>query len=152
MKIDHRSHLFLVLFSSFLTPHNALPPSLHTHSYNPDTDPFGDDGSLWFFNYFFYNKKMKRIVFFKCRAFWYGVERLSELFNQLIDFLSSKTQYGRSGNGRRRSRKKVQFGGRFWRRKLWTLNSSDLSTWTDLFVCHPIFCGFFFSQIDSIFL
>ncbi|NXG01696.1 MAF1 polymerase, partial [Sakesphorus luctuosus] len=34
--------------------------------YNPDlaSDPFGEDGSLWSFNYFFYNKRLKRIVFF----------------------------------------------------------------------------------------
>lgn len=40
------------------------------YSYNPDlsSDPYGEDGSLWFFNYFFYNKKMKRIVFFSCRC------------------------------------------------------------------------------------
>ncbi|XP_018431142.1 PREDICTED: repressor of RNA polymerase III transcription MAF1 homolog [Nanorana parkeri] len=39
-------------------------------SYNPDLDcdPFGEDGSLWSFNYFFYNKKLKRIVFFTCRS------------------------------------------------------------------------------------
>ena len=39
-------------------------------SYNPDlaSDPFGDDGSVWNFNYFFFNKKLKRIVFFTCRA------------------------------------------------------------------------------------
>ncbi|NXH99064.1 MAF1 polymerase, partial [Pachycephala philippinensis] len=40
------------------------------HSYNPDldSDPFGEDGSLWSFNYFFYNKRLKRIVFFTCRS------------------------------------------------------------------------------------
>jgi len=40
------------------------------YSYNPDltSDPFGEDGSLWSFNYFFFNKKLKRIVFFTCRA------------------------------------------------------------------------------------
>ena len=39
-------------------------------SYNPDlnSDPYGEEGCLWSFNYFFYNKKMKRIVFFTCRA------------------------------------------------------------------------------------
>ncbi|KAI4500870.1 hypothetical protein M0802_004081 [Mischocyttarus mexicanus] len=40
------------------------------YSYNPDfaSDPFGEDGCLWSFNYFFYNKKKKRIVFLTCRA------------------------------------------------------------------------------------
>lgn len=40
------------------------------YSYNPDlgSDPFGEEGSLWSFNYFFFNKKLKRIVLFTCRA------------------------------------------------------------------------------------
>lgn len=40
------------------------------NSYNPDldSDPFTEDGSLWSFNYFYYNKKLKRIVFFTCRG------------------------------------------------------------------------------------
>lgn len=48
--------------TSRLTPHPL--------SYNPDldSDPFGEDGSLWSFNYFFYNKRLKRIVFFSCRS------------------------------------------------------------------------------------
>ncbi|KAF6033986.1 hypothetical protein EB796_007708 [Bugula neritina] len=39
------------------------------YSYNPDlsSDPFGEIGQIWGFNYFFYNKKRKRIVFFSCR-------------------------------------------------------------------------------------
>ncbi|XP_055007120.1 repressor of RNA polymerase III transcription MAF1 homolog isoform X2 [Boleophthalmus pectinirostris] len=44
--------------------------SCDIYSYNPDldSDPFGEEGSLWSFNYFFYNKKLKRIVFFTCRS------------------------------------------------------------------------------------
>jgi hypothetical protein len=40
------------------------------YSYTPDldSDPYGEDGSLWSFNYFFYNQKLKRIVFFSCNA------------------------------------------------------------------------------------
>ena len=53
------------------------------YSYIPDmeSDPFSDDGSMynnisgimsshvfrWSFNYFFYNKKMKKILFLACR-------------------------------------------------------------------------------------
>lgn len=45
------------------------------YSYNPDlsSDPFGEEGCTWSFNYFFYNKKLKRIVFFTCRATSEGV-------------------------------------------------------------------------------
>ena len=40
------------------------------YSYDPDliSDPYGEAGSLWSFNYFFYNRKLKRIVFFTCRG------------------------------------------------------------------------------------
>ncbi|CAM6091576.1 unnamed protein product [Calypogeia fissa] len=31
-------------------------------------DPFADRGSIWSFNYFFYNKKLKRILCFSCRC------------------------------------------------------------------------------------
>ncbi|KAL5022292.1 hypothetical protein ScPMuIL_001447 [Solemya velum] len=47
-----------------------LLPECDIYSYNPDlaSDPYGEEGCIWSFNYFFYNKKMKRIVFFTCRA------------------------------------------------------------------------------------
>ncbi|KJE96495.1 Maf1-pending-prov protein [Capsaspora owczarzaki ATCC 30864] len=41
------------------------------YSYVPETDadnPFAEDGNLWSMNYFFYNHKLKRIVFFSCRC------------------------------------------------------------------------------------
>lgn len=40
------------------------------YSYNPDmeNDPFAEEGSLWSFNYLFYNKDMKRIVFLNCHG------------------------------------------------------------------------------------
>ena len=28
----------------------------------------GEDGNVWAFNFFFYNKKMKRIAYFSCRG------------------------------------------------------------------------------------
>ena len=31
-------------------------------------DPFEAAGSLWSFNYFFYNRKLKRILFFTCSS------------------------------------------------------------------------------------
>jgi hypothetical protein len=40
------------------------------YSFCPDltSDPFAEDGSLWSFNYFFYNRKLKRVVLFTCSA------------------------------------------------------------------------------------
>ncbi|KAJ8726493.1 hypothetical protein PYW07_001191 [Mythimna separata] len=48
----------------------VLLPECRIYSYNPDlaSDPFGEPGCLWAFNYFFYNRRLKRIVFFTCRA------------------------------------------------------------------------------------
>uniref|UniRef100_A0A674GA86 Repressor of RNA polymerase III transcription MAF1 homolog n=1 Tax=Taeniopygia guttata TaxID=59729 RepID=A0A674GA86_TAEGU len=72
-----------LLFSAVREDFKALKPLLwdavdeeiclaecDIYSYNPDldSDPFGEDGSLWSFNYFFYNKRLKRIVFFTCRS------------------------------------------------------------------------------------
>lgn len=47
-----------------------FPQDCEIYSYNPDleSDPYGEQGILWSFNYFFYNKKLKRILFFTCRA------------------------------------------------------------------------------------
>lgn len=33
-----------------------------------DEDPFSEEGNLWAFTFFFYNKKQKRILCFSCRA------------------------------------------------------------------------------------
>ncbi|XP_003744870.1 repressor of RNA polymerase III transcription MAF1 homolog [Galendromus occidentalis] len=40
------------------------------YSYRPDfcSDPYGEEGTLWSFNYFFYNRHLKRLVFFTCHA------------------------------------------------------------------------------------
>lgn len=40
------------------------------YSFNPgiDCDPLYEAGTLWSFNYFFYNKMLKRIIFFTCRC------------------------------------------------------------------------------------
>lgn len=47
------------------------PENIDIYSYTPDldSDPFATDGALWSFNYFFYNKKLKRILFFTYRTF-----------------------------------------------------------------------------------
>lgn len=39
-------------------------------SYRPDgtSDPFSESGIIWSFNFFFHNKKLRRILFLTCRA------------------------------------------------------------------------------------
>lgn len=45
-------------------------PNCDIFSYTPDltSDPFAEEGSLWSFNYFFFNRKKKRVVLFTCQA------------------------------------------------------------------------------------
>lgn len=47
------------------------PADCEIYSYSGDamSDPFSEDGALWSFAYFFFNKKLKRILFFACCAF-----------------------------------------------------------------------------------
>jgi Maf1 regulator len=48
-------------------------------SYQSDLedDPFREKGSVWTFNYFFYNKKQKRILYFSCRGLTKSAVELS---------------------------------------------------------------------------
>jgi len=57
------------------------------YSYNPDlnSDPYGEEGCLWSFNYFFYNKKMKRNVFFTCCASRSPVENMDSGVGSELD-------------------------------------------------------------------
>mmetsp|Transcript_7617 Transcript_7617/g.21675 ORF Transcript_7617/g.21675 Transcript_7617/m.21675 type:complete len:231 (-) Transcript_7617:92-784(-) len=41
---------------------------VYTYNSDHETDPFGEKGNVWSFNYFFYNKKLKRILYFSCRG------------------------------------------------------------------------------------
>eukprot|EP00245_Coleochaete_scutata_P004487 TRINITY_DN17178_c0_g1_i1.p1 TRINITY_DN17178_c0_g1~~TRINITY_DN17178_c0_g1_i1.p1 ORF type:complete len:226 (-),score=60.59 TRINITY_DN17178_c0_g1_i1:695-1372(-) len=40
---------------------------IYSYKAEVDGDPFGEKGSIWSFNYFLYNKKLKRILYFSCR-------------------------------------------------------------------------------------
>jgi len=44
--------------------------SADIYTYKPDltSDPFSESGCVWSFNFFFYNAKLKRIIFLTCRA------------------------------------------------------------------------------------
>mmetsp|Transcript_16572 Transcript_16572/g.39335 ORF Transcript_16572/g.39335 Transcript_16572/m.39335 type:complete len:189 (+) Transcript_16572:289-855(+) len=41
---------------------------LYTYNSDLESDPFGEKGNVWSFNFFFYNKRLKRILYFACRA------------------------------------------------------------------------------------
>ncbi|NXV24522.1 MAF1 polymerase, partial [Cepphus grylle] len=101
------------LFSAVREDFNALKPHLwdavdeeiclsecDIYSYNPDldSDPFGEDGSLWSFNYFFYNKRLKRIVFFTCRSISGYAYTRSEAGNELdMDLGEEDAEENRDG-------------------------------------------------------
>ncbi|KAG1670689.1 hypothetical protein FOA52_010965 [Chlamydomonas sp. UWO 241] len=41
---------------------------VYAYKADMESDPFGDIACVWSFSYFFYNKKMKRILYLSCRA------------------------------------------------------------------------------------
>lgn len=41
---------------------------VYTYKSDNETDPFGEEANLWSFNYFFYNKRLKRILYLAARA------------------------------------------------------------------------------------
>jgi hypothetical protein len=51
------------------------PEECEIYSYSGDTesDPFSEHGILWSFVYFFFNKRLKRILFFSCQGLRSGV-------------------------------------------------------------------------------
>ena len=61
----------------------------NVYSYNPDldSDPYGDEGCMWSLNFFFYNVKMKRILFFTCKAQSSLVMENPSLFKAIVEEL-----------------------------------------------------------------
>ncbi|GFH26387.1 repressor of RNA polymerase III transcription [Haematococcus lacustris] len=58
-----------VAFSSNLGfPGDSWNVDVYVYQSDSETDPFGEEASIWSFAYFFYNKKLKRILYFSCRA------------------------------------------------------------------------------------
>ncbi|KAG0473592.1 hypothetical protein HPP92_014929 [Vanilla planifolia] len=56
------------------------------YSYNPDFDgnPYVEKGAIWSFNFFFYNRKLKRVLSFRCCSFSnLGIEdRVEEMMDE----------------------------------------------------------------------
>ncbi|XP_039257482.2 repressor of RNA polymerase III transcription MAF1 homolog [Styela clava] len=67
----------------------------NVYSYNPDLecDPFGDEGCLWSFNFFLYNLKKKRIVFFTCKAQSASADDDSGLGRDNLDMSDEEMEY-----------------------------------------------------------
>lgn len=56
------------LWSSIDEAINLKECDVYSYKSDMESDPFGEKGSVWSFNYFFYNKKLKRILYFSCRG------------------------------------------------------------------------------------
>mmetsp|Transcript_2943 Transcript_2943/g.6447 ORF Transcript_2943/g.6447 Transcript_2943/m.6447 type:complete len:233 (+) Transcript_2943:170-868(+) len=56
------------LWSSIDEAINLKDCDMYQYKSDLETDPFGEIASIWSFNYFFYNRKMKRILYFSCKA------------------------------------------------------------------------------------
>eukprot|EP00047_Mylnosiga_fluctuans_P013115 m.29534 g.29534 ORF g.29534 m.29534 type:complete len:239 (+) comp4674_c0_seq2:96-812(+) len=54
--------------SAEIDPENTADCELYSYSPDTESDPFAEEGTLWSFNYFLFNKKLRRIVFFACRS------------------------------------------------------------------------------------
>ncbi|KAJ2554360.1 RNA polymerase III-inhibiting protein maf1, partial [Coemansia sp. RSA 1933] len=57
------------------------------YSYTPEaeSDPYDEEAPVWSFNYFFFNKSLRRIVFFTCRCVS-NLEELESLSDQDLVF------------------------------------------------------------------
>lgn len=42
--------------------------AVYSYKAELDSDPFAEDGNVWSFNFFFYNKRRKKILYFSCRG------------------------------------------------------------------------------------
>ncbi|KAF8932844.1 RNA polymerase III-inhibiting protein maf1 [Dissophora ornata] len=77
------------------------------YSYNPDIDSDPNDeedgGTLWSFNYFFYNKKLKRIIYFTMRGVSIGVTTEDDI-NEEDDNFSNTDDEENQGFAPRRKR------------------------------------------------
>ncbi|CAD7698397.1 unnamed protein product, partial [Ostreobium quekettii] len=70
--------------------------SCEVYRYRPDvdTDLFDDEGVLWSFTYFFYNRKLKRILMLSCRGVSKNARRKSTTLHSDSSETESEVDYG----------------------------------------------------------
>jgi len=56
------------LWSTLETEIRLKECDIYSFCPDSDTDPYAEQGNIWSFNYFFYNKKLRRVVFVTFRA------------------------------------------------------------------------------------
>jgi len=62
------SEIVQKLWNALDTEMNLNETDIYCFIPDVDSDPYGEEGSIWSFNYFFYNKKRKRIILITCHA------------------------------------------------------------------------------------
>eukprot|EP00898_Chlorokybus_atmophyticus_P003364 jgi/Chlat1/4028/Chrsp26S04086 len=65
---DCEQPLLEVLWTAVDQVIDVVDCDVYSYNCDRDGDPFGEEGSIWSFNFFFYNKKLKRILYFSCRS------------------------------------------------------------------------------------
>jgi len=66
---------------------------VYSYQPDPDHDPFCETPALWHFTLFFYNKKLKRVIFFTCRAWSKITARTASPPPEILDDDSSYWYY-----------------------------------------------------------
>lgn len=100
--------------------------------WQPDEDPFADDGAIWSYHYFLYNKERKRVCYFYLR----GISALSGPSCVPTSLVSRLRQAQNESSGNAGSRKRAEYWlGSHAKKGLETYGSSD--ELDDLVIDHP---------------
>ncbi|CAJ0573261.1 unnamed protein product, partial [Mesorhabditis spiculigera] len=67
--VEHYAQLRNDLWQAVAEEIKPMECRIYSYNSNYDGDPFSEEGVFWCFNYFFYNKNLKRILFLSCRAY-----------------------------------------------------------------------------------
>lgn len=102
------------------------------YGWEPDEDPFSEDGAIWSYHYFLYNKERKRVCYFYLR----GVSALASPPYVATSLMTRFRQAQSESSGNVGSRKRAEYwlGGRA-KKALETYGSSD--ELDDFVIDHP---------------
>eukprot|EP00761_Pharyngomonas_kirbyi_P013761 gb/GECH01013790.1/.p1 GENE.gb/GECH01013790.1/~~gb/GECH01013790.1/.p1 ORF type:complete len:246 (+),score=60.28 gb/GECH01013790.1/:1-738(+) len=68
---------------------------IYSYLPDPDTDPMSEGNTIWSWNYFFYSRKHKKVIFFTCRAISNRFDGMDETFDDMDDDdYSTNKNYG----------------------------------------------------------
>ncbi|KAF2005625.1 hypothetical protein P154DRAFT_530450 [Amniculicola lignicola CBS 123094] len=100
--------------------------------WEPSDDPYADDGAIWSFHYFLYNKEMKRVCYFYLR----GISALSSSPSQPMSLMSKFKQSKTESSANAGSRKRAEYWlGDHAKKTVMTYGESD--ELDDMVIDHP---------------